>query len=123
MILVIGGAGYIGSHLVKELIKKESVVILDNLSTGHREAIDPDAVFVEGNLGNEAELESIFKKYPIKAVMHFAANSLVGESVVDPLKYYENNVSATLTLLKVMLKHNVRNFIFLRQRLPMESLM
>ncbi|UOE55154.1 UDP-glucose 4-epimerase GalE [Cytobacillus oceanisediminis] len=112
MILVIGGAGYIGSHLVKELIKKESVVVLDNLSTGHQKAIDPEAIFVEGDLRNEDLLNIIFSKYPIKGVMHFAANSLVGESVVDPLKYYENNVSATLTLLKVMLKHSVENFIF-----------
>ncbi|MCS0826782.1 UDP-glucose 4-epimerase GalE [Cytobacillus firmus] len=112
MILVIGGAGYIGSHLVKELIKKETVVVLDNLSTGHRVAVDQKAIFVEGNLGNEDDLKSVFSKYPIKAVMHFAANSLVGESVINPLKYYENNVGDTLTLLKVMLRHNVKNFIF-----------
>ncbi|MEH7346844.1 UDP-glucose 4-epimerase GalE [Bacillus sp. JJ1532] len=112
MILVVGGAGYIGSHLVKELIKNEEVVVLDNLSTGHREAIDKKVIFVEGNLGNEENVERVFSKYPIKAVMHFAANSLVGESVVDPMKYYENNVAATLTLLKVMIKNNVKNFIF-----------
>lgn len=112
MILVVGGAGYIGSHLVEELVKTKEVVVLDNLSTGHENAVDPRAVFVKGNLGNEADLESIFTKYQIEAVMHFAANSLVGESVTDPLKYYENNVAATLTLLKVMLKHNVKNFIF-----------
>ncbi|MCM3763565.1 UDP-glucose 4-epimerase GalE [Neobacillus niacini] len=112
MILVIGGAGYIGSHLVKELVEKEEVVILDNLSTGHAEAIDRRAIFVKGDLGSEDDLEMIFKSYPIKAVMHFAANSLVGESVVDPLKYYENNVASTLTLLKVMMKFDVKNFIF-----------
>ncbi|WP_066321115.1 UDP-glucose 4-epimerase GalE [Bacillus sp. FJAT-29814] len=112
MILVIGGAGYIGSHLVKELVEKEDVVILDNLSTGHREAIDSRSIFVKGDLGSEDDLEMIFKSYPIKAVMHFAANSLVGESVVDPLKYYENNVASTLTLLKVMMKFDVKNFIF-----------
>jgi UDP-glucose 4-epimerase len=112
MILVIGGAGYIGSHLVKELVKKEEVVILDNLSTGHREAIDPRAIFVQGDLGNIDDLVMVFRSYPIKAVMHFAANSLVGESVVDPMKYYENNVASTLTLLKVMMKFNVKNFIF-----------
>ncbi|MEH7076644.1 UDP-glucose 4-epimerase GalE [Neobacillus drentensis] len=112
MILVVGGAGYIGSHLVKELVEKEEVVVLDNLSTGHRKAVDSRAVFVEGDLGNEEDLQMIFKSYPIKAVMHFAAFSLVGESVVDPLKYYQNNVAATLTLLKVMIKNNVKNFIF-----------
>lgn len=112
MILVIGGAGYIGSHLVKELVQKEEVVVLDNLSTGHREAIDPRAIFVKGDLGSIDDLVMVFRSYPIKAVMHFAANSLVGESVVDPMKYYENNVASTLTLLKVMMKFNVKNFIF-----------
>ncbi len=112
MILVVGGAGYIGSHLVKELAEKEGVVVLDNLSTGHREAVDSRAIFVHGDLGNIDDLVMIFRSYPIKAVMHFAANSLVGESVVDPLKYYENNVAATLTLLKVMNKFHVKNFIF-----------
>ncbi|MDR4949533.1 UDP-glucose 4-epimerase GalE [Neobacillus cucumis] len=112
MILVVGGAGYIGSHLVKELVEKEDVVVLDNLSTGHREAIDKRAIFVRGNLGNEEDLHMVFRSYPIKAVMHFAAYSLVGESVVDPLKYYENNVASTLTLLKVMMKFKVKNFIF-----------
>ncbi|MBS4213072.1 UDP-glucose 4-epimerase GalE [Neobacillus rhizophilus] len=112
MILVVGGAGYIGSHLVKELVEKDEVVVLDNLSTGHREAVDDQAIFVKGDLGNEEDLDMIFHSYPIKAVMHFAANSLVGESVVDPMKYYQNNVASTLTLLKVMMKHNVKNFIF-----------
>ncbi|MBB2482275.1 UDP-glucose 4-epimerase GalE [Bacillus sp. APMAM] len=112
MILVVGGAGYIGSHVVKELIKKEEVVVLDNLSTGFRALVDEKAIFVEGNLGDEAKLNEVFTKYSIKAVMHFAANSLVGESVQDPYKYYQNNVAATLTLLNTMLKHNVKNFIF-----------
>ncbi|MEH7116969.1 UDP-glucose 4-epimerase GalE [Neobacillus vireti] len=112
MILVVGGAGYIGSHLVKELVEKEDVVVLDNLSTGHREAVDKRAIFVKGDLGNEDDLQMVFRSYPIKAVMHFAAYSLVGESVIDPLKYYENNVASTLTLLKVMMKFKVKNFIF-----------
>ncbi|WP_223594230.1 UDP-glucose 4-epimerase GalE [Neobacillus bataviensis] len=112
MILVVGGAGYIGSHLVKDLVEKEEVVVLDNLSTGHREAVDSRAIFVKGDLGNEEDLQMIFRSYPIKAVMHFAANSLVGESVIDPLKYYQNNVASTLTLLKVMVKFQVKNFIF-----------
>ncbi|MGI8349937.1 UDP-glucose 4-epimerase GalE [Niallia circulans] len=112
MILVVGGAGYIGSHLVKELVEKEEVIVLDNLATGHEEAVDSRAIFVKGDLGNADDLEAIFSKYPIKAVMHFAAYSLVGESVQDPYKYYENNVANTLMLLNVMLKHNVKNFIF-----------
>jgi UDP-glucose 4-epimerase len=112
MILVVGGAGYIGSHLVEELVKTDEVVVLDNLSTGHVKAVDPLAVFVKGDLGNEAVLEAVFSTYPIHAVMHFAANSLVGESVIDPLKYYENNVAATLKLLKIMIKYEVKNFIF-----------
>ncbi|WP_078409111.1 UDP-glucose 4-epimerase GalE [Priestia abyssalis] len=112
MILVVGGAGYIGSHLVKELVETKEVVVLDNLSTGHRWAVDERAVFVEGDLGNAADLEKVFSAYNIEAVMHFAANSLVGESVVDPLKYYQNNVAATLTLLQMMMKHDVKKFIF-----------
>lgn len=112
MILVVGGAGYIGSHLVKELVKIERVIVLDNLSTGHRWAVDEWAVFVEGNLGDEEVLERIFTKYPISAVLHFAAFSLVGESVKEPQKYYDNNVAATLTLLRMMMRHQVNKFIF-----------
>ncbi|MFB5283664.1 UDP-glucose 4-epimerase GalE [Peribacillus sp. Hz7] len=112
MILVVGGAGYIGSHTVKELVDSTEVVVLDNLSTGHCWAIDENAIFVKGDLGKEEDLEKVFSTYSIDAVIHFAANSLVGESVVDPWKYYENNVVATLTLLKVMMKHDVKNFIF-----------
>ncbi|MBU8686469.1 UDP-glucose 4-epimerase GalE [Priestia megaterium] len=112
MILVVGGAGYVGSHLVKELVTEEDVVVLDNLSTGFEHLIDSQATFIKGNLGDRDILNKIFTEYPIKAVMHFAANSLVGESVTNPYKYYENNVGATLTLLKAMVDHNVKNFIF-----------
>ncbi|UXH43200.1 UDP-glucose 4-epimerase GalE [Rossellomorea vietnamensis] len=112
MILVVGGAGYIGSHLVKELVEEKEVVVLDNLSTGHENLIDERVRFVQGDLGNRETLEQLFSKYPIEAVMHFAANSLVGESVQNPYKYYDNNVSNTLTLLDVMLKKDVKNFIF-----------
>ena len=112
MILVIGGAGYIGSHMVKELISHgREVVILDNLTTGHRESV-PDGEFIKGDLGDENLLQRIFKIYPIHTVMHFAAFSLVGESVQFPLKYFENNVSKTITLLKVMLEHGIKRFIF-----------
>ncbi|BCB05859.1 UDP-glucose 4-epimerase GalE [Bacillus sp. KH172YL63] len=112
MILVVGGAGYIGSHLVKELAEQNEVVVLDNLSTGHEYLIDQRVHFVQGDLGDRETLNQLFSNYPIKAVMHFAANSLVGESVQNPFKYYENNVSNTLTLLNVMLKHGVKKFIF-----------
>ncbi|MEM5016259.1 UDP-glucose 4-epimerase GalE [Metabacillus indicus] len=112
MILVIGGAGYIGSHVVKELLKSKEVVILDNLSTGHRWAVDERAVFVEGDLGNKDDLKALFSQYPIEAVMHFAASSLVGESVINPMKYYMNNVSSTLTLLQTMLEFGINKFIF-----------
>ncbi|MEC1072268.1 UDP-glucose 4-epimerase GalE [Priestia megaterium] len=112
MILVIGGAGYVGSHLVKELVETEEVVVLDNLSTGFKSLVDSKATFIQGDLGDKEVLNNIFTTYSIKAVMHFAANSLVGESVTNPYKYYENNVSATLTLLKAMVDHHVKNFIF-----------
>ncbi|UOK57870.1 UDP-glucose 4-epimerase GalE [Bacillus sp. OVS6] len=113
MILVVGGAGYIGSHTVKELLDQgNQVVVLDNLSTGHRESVDPRAVFVQGDLSNPADLDRLFSVHSIEAVMHFAANSLVGESVVNPLKYYKNNVSATITLLEKMKEYKVDKFIF-----------
>ncbi|MBT2718159.1 UDP-glucose 4-epimerase GalE [Bacillus sp. ISL-57] len=112
MILVIGGAGYVGSHLVKELVKNNEVVVLDNLSTGFENLVDSKAIFVHGDLGDRQVLNKIFTSYPIEAVMHFAANSLVNESVSNPYKYYENNVSATLTLLKTMVDNNVKKFIF-----------
>ncbi|SFA55969.1 UDP-galactose 4-epimerase [Anoxybacillus pushchinoensis] len=112
MILVVGGAGYIGSHVVKKLVETKPIVVLDNLSTGHRHLVDKRAVFVHGDLGDRATLVRIFEKYPIDAVMHFAANSLVGESVVEPMKYYKNNVAATLTLLETMMEYGVKRFIF-----------
>lgn len=112
MILVVGGAGYIGSHLVKELVEKERVVVLDNLSTGHQESVDERAIFIKGDIGDFAHINEIFSSYPIQAVMHFAASSLVGDSVLNPMKYYENNVGSTLTLLNAMVKNHVKNIIF-----------
>lgn len=111
-ILVVGGAGYIGSHMVKMLLKKgASVITLDNLSTGHRELL-PGGEFLYGNLGDTSILNSIFSEHNIDAVMHFAAYSLVGESVKEPMKYYHNNVAATIELLSAMIRHNVKRFIF-----------
>jgi len=113
MILVVGGAGYIGSHTVKELLEQNfKVLVLDDLTTGHRVAVDSRAEFIKGNLGDSDLLQEIFAEKSISAVMHFAANSLVGESVVNPLKYYQNNVSATITLLGCMLEYGVKKFIF-----------
>lgn len=112
MILVIGGAGYIGTHMVKELLAcGQEVVVLDNLATGHQELI-PGGEFVLGDLGDETVLHRVFKSYPIGTVMHFAAFSQVTESVAFPLKYYENNVAKTIILLKVMLEHGIKRFIF-----------
>lgn len=111
-ILVCGGAGYIGSHTVKELVNTYEVVVLDNLTTGFEHLIDERATFIEGDLGDRAVLDSIFTTHNIDAVFHFAANSLVGESVENPLKYYRNNVSATLVLLDKMVEHGIKRFIF-----------
>lgn len=111
-ILVCGGAGYIGSHTVKELVSKYDVVVLDNLTTGYPFLLDDNEVFEQGDLGDEAVLDRIFTKYDIDAVFHFAANSLVGESVQNPLKYYRNNVNATVVLLEKMIEHGVGKFIF-----------
>jgi UDP-glucose 4-epimerase len=111
-ILVVGGAGYIGSHMVG-LLKKEGydVVVLDNLSTGHREAV-LDAEFVEGDLEDKNLLAQLFKQHQFDVVMHFAAFTQVGESVDHPAKYYHNNVCNTLNLLDAMLQAKVKYFIF-----------
>ena len=91
-ILVLGGAGYIGSHTVYELIDNgEDVVIIDNLLTGHKAAIHPKARFYKGDIRDREFLDDVFKKEKIDAVIHFAACSLVGESMEKPLKYYDNN--------------------------------
>lgn len=111
-ILVAGGAGYIGSHMVKDLLRAGyPVVVLDNLSKGHRELV-PGGHFVEGDLGDAGLLDRLFSEHKIGAVMHFAAFSLVGESVSQPLAYYRNNVAHTVELLDAMFRHNVRHFIF-----------
>ncbi|MCF0117373.1 MAG: UDP-glucose 4-epimerase, partial [Bacilli bacterium] len=112
-VLVCGGAGYIGSHTVYALIEKGyDVVIIDNLETGHREAVHPKARFYQGDIRDKAFLEDFFAKEKVDAVVHFAANSLVGESMVDPLKYYDNNVYGTKNLLEAMVKHGVKKLVF-----------
>jgi len=112
-ILVCGGAGYIGSHAVHQLVKAgEEVVIVDNLQTGHRDAINPAAKFYEGDIRNPEVLDKIFTENKIEAVIHFAANSLVGESVEKPLKYFNNNVYGMQILLEGMVKHGVDKIVF-----------
>lgn len=111
-ILVCGGAGYIGSHINKQLHKEGyETVVFDNLVYGHREAVKW-GTFVQGDLANIADLEDVFNRYDIEAVFHFAAFAYVGESVAEPEKYYYNNVANTLNLLSVMRKHDCRKIIF-----------
>lgn len=111
-ILVTGGAGYIGSHAVRALLDLgKKVLVIDNLEKGHREAV-PKEILIEGDLRDRAFLENIFQNNAIESVMHFAADSYVGESVQNPGKYYENNVVSSLNLLNAMQKHGVMNIIF-----------
>jgi len=111
-ILVVGGAGYIGSHMVKQLAQAgNDVITLDNLSYGYRDAVKYGE-FVEGDLGDDSVLDSIFGPGDIDAVMHFAGFIQVGESVIKPSMYYHNNVVNTFTLLDAMLRHEVKSFIF-----------
>lgn len=114
MIAVIGGAGYIGSHTVKMLDESGiDIVIFDNLSTGHREFVPDHIPFVEGDLGNNLDLQNLFTQYPsIRTVIHFAALAYVGESVQEPAKYYENNVIHTIRLLDAMTQYEVKEFVF-----------
>lgn len=112
-ILVLGGAGYIGSHAVDQLIEQgKQVVVVDNLLTGHRQAIHPAATFNEGDIRDKAFLQSVFEKETIDGVIHFAASSLVGESVEKPLKYFNNNVYGMQVLLEVMKEHQVKHIVF-----------
>ena len=107
-ILVLGGAGYIGSHTVYALIEKGvDVVVIDNLETGHEKAR-----FYKGDIRDRAFVDSVLDKEKIDAVIHFAANSLVGESMVNPLKYYDNNVNGTKVLLQSMVAHGLDKIVF-----------
>ncbi|KEI97220.1 UDP-glucose 4-epimerase [Clostridium botulinum A2B7 92] len=111
-ILICGGAGYIGSHAVAALIEKnEEVVIVDNLVTGHEQAVC-GGEFYKGDLRDKEFLNKVFNQNKIDAVIHFAAFSLVGESMEEPFKYYNNNVCGTLSLLETMKEHNVQKIVF-----------
>ena len=111
-ILVVGGAGYIGSHMVKLLLEREfRVTTFDNLSTGYRDAV-LGGEFIQGDLADKTQLETLFRANRFDAVMHFASFIQVGESVRAPAKYYANNVTNTLNLLDTMLAHGVTKFIF-----------
>ena len=118
MILVTGGAGYIGSHLVMALLeKKEDVVVFDSLELGHIQTIETlqkfgNLKFVQGNLKNIDDIRGVFLVNKIDAVVHFAAYSQVGESVINPQKYYYNNVYGTLNLLNAMLEFGVKKIVF-----------
>lgn len=114
-ILVLGGAGYIGSHMVDRLVETtdENVIVVDNLVTGHRAAVHPKAKFYEGNLADQDFMRQVFKENPdIDAVIHFAAFSLVAESMTDPLKYFDNNTVGMVKLLEVMNECGVKNIVF-----------
>ncbi|WP_096190337.1 UDP-glucose 4-epimerase GalE [Evansella halocellulosilytica] len=112
-VLVCGGAGYIGSHAVADLIEKgEKVVVIDNLQTGHLDAVAQGADLYIGDLRNKDLLARVFKENEIDAVIHFAADSLVGVSVTEPLQYYENNVYGAMCLLEAMKNHDVKQIVF-----------
>lgn len=111
-VLVTGGAGYIGSHTVRELVKAgHRVVVLDNLLKGHKGSV-PEVELVIGDTSDRALLDNLFDRYRVEAVVHFAASSLVGESVANPAVYYHNNVTKGLILLDAMIGSDVRNLIF-----------
>ncbi|UGQ08028.1 UDP-glucose 4-epimerase GalE [Streptococcus anginosus] len=114
-ILVLGGAGYIGSHMVDRLVEagQAEVVVVDSLVTGHRAAVHPAAVFYKGDLADKDFMRSVFSKHPdIDAVIHFAAFSLVAESMTDPLKYFDNNTAGMIALLEVMNEVGVKKIVF-----------
>lgn len=112
-ILVVGGAGYIGSHAVKQLIENgDEVIVVDSLETGHLESVPKNVPFYHVDIRNKEALKAVFEKEKVDGVIHFAANSLVGESMTHPLKYYNNNVTGTETLLEVLVETGVKHIVF-----------
>lgn len=111
-ILITGGAGYIGSHTIKYFqLQDEEIIVIDNLQNGHKESIEVDFLY-KIDIRDKEQLDKVFKKHNIEAVIHFAANSLVGESMEKPYEYYHNNVYGMLCLLDVMKENNVNKIIF-----------
>jgi UDP-glucose 4-epimerase len=111
-ILVTGGAGYIGSHVVKELLcQGHQPIVFDNLQTGHRKAAK-NALFIEGDLSDKRKLKETFQSYSIHAVMHFAGDCLVGESVQNPVKYFNNNIKNSLQLIEILYEFKINKFVF-----------
>lgn len=112
-IVVLGGAGYIGSHFVKRALSHHHrVIVIDNLQTGHRQAVSTDALFYQGDIRDKDFLRDVFGRHPIDVCVHFAANSLVGESMTDPMKYFDNNVYGTICLLEVMKEFGIQAIVF-----------
>ncbi|MGX6444442.1 UDP-glucose 4-epimerase GalE [Neobacillus sp. K501] len=112
-VLVLGGAGYIGSHAVYQLIDQNyEVVVIDNLQTGHKDAVHPQAKFYQGDIRDKEFLRTVFAAEKIDGVLHFAANSLVGESMEKPLMYFDNNVYGTQVLLEIMNEYGIKNIVF-----------
>jgi UDP-glucose 4-epimerase len=112
-VLVLGGAGYIGSHAVDRLIAKGyDVAVVDNLVTGHRAAVNPQARFYEGDVRDQDFLNDVFDKEDVDGVIHFAAFSIVPESMKKPLKYFDNNTAGMVSLLEVMNQHDVKKIVF-----------
>lgn len=112
-ILIVGGAGYIGSHAVKQLIENEiEVIVIDNLETGHIESVPYGIPFYPIDIRNKEAIKEVLEKEKVDGVIHFAANSLVGESMTHPLKYYNNNVGGTESLLEALVEANVKYIVF-----------
>lgn len=121
-LLICGGAGYIGSHMVKRLLEKNiEPVAADNLATGHRQAVPEDVPFYQGDIRDGAFLDKIFRENKIDGVVHFAADSLVGESMKVPLKYFGNNVGGMMSMLEAMVRADVDKLIFPQRRLSTVS--
>ena len=130
-ILVTGGAGYIGSHTVHELVNQGfDVIVLDSLENGHKEFLPENIHFFKGNLASLSDIEKVFISHKIDAVIHFAAYALVGESMENPVKYFHNNLAGGINLIKTMLKFNVKNIVFsstcatygIPERLPLDEI-
>jgi len=130
-ILVTGGAGYIGSHTVHELVNQGfDVIVLDSLENGHKEFLPENIHLFKGNLASLSDIEKVFISHKIDAVIHFAAYALVGESMENPVKYFHNNLAGGINLVKTMLKFNVKNIVFsstcatygIPERLPLDEI-